>query len=443
MGLRAARATRLVRAAAAGAALLLSAGAAQAASCSALKSELARLDAAPASGKWASAKTAQSNAITAAERDARYFGCASTPTAKCSALNGKIKRMRANLAAIERQLRKSGGGTAAKAKQVRAALARQKCDAPAREAARPAKTDGDKPRNFFARLFSAQSRLEPVSARSGDREIAAVNRQTRGTSASTRRLPAGGTFRTLCVRTCDGYFFPVSFSTGKSQFANDEARCSEICPAAPTELYVYRNPGGDQEAMMSLAGDLYAEQPFAYRYKSEFVAGCSCRATGQSRGPSRWTELDASSKPGAGPSSGDRVFFADISAGLPRHSRPPSRGGTFEAAKDIPSPLARTPLARAHLPRHLDPDTLMNMEKGFDVRVDLAQVTARVAAPEPAVTALRDGLPTLSVRGDSGVQGPDIAVFAPVFGASDDGYRPAEAHKTPVRVVGPQYYVAQ
>ncbi|MDN3718862.1 DUF2865 domain-containing protein [Roseibium salinum] len=87
------------------------------------------------------------------------------------------------------------------------------------------------------------------------------------------------------MRTCDGYFFPLSFSTGKNHLPYDEARCSEICPAAPTELYVYRNPGGDRSQMISLAGKLYSEQPFANRYKAEFVQGCSCRAAQQSKKP--------------------------------------------------------------------------------------------------------------------------------------------------------------
>ena len=27
-----------------------------------------------------------------------------------------------------------------------------------------------------------------------------------------------GTFRTVCVRTCDGYYFPISYSTSASRF---------------------------------------------------------------------------------------------------------------------------------------------------------------------------------------------------------------------------------
>jgi len=439
----------IARALAAGAAVLLCISGAEAATCSSLKAELQRLQngsgsKSAAARKWETAKRQQQKALSAAERDAGYFGCAGAATAKCSSLNGKIKRMRSNLAAIERQLAKAGGASdsSGRLRKVRAAIARQNCNAPAkpRQAEAQSRPDGDKPRSLLARLFNPQPRAEPAAATSGDQEIAAVRRRAREGSGG-RRLPSGGTFRTLCVRTCDGYFFPVSFSTGKSQFANDEARCSEICPAAQTELYVYRNPGGDQAQMMSLAGDLYSEQPFAYRYKSEFVEGCSCRASRQSRLRSAWTEV--------GTGSGDRVFFSDISAGLPRNSLQPSRGGTFQDGDReddaAVSPLARTPLAHAQLPRYEDPDTLFNLEKGFDVAARPGLAGKRIGQNGPAVAGspLRNGLPMLSLRGEPAGDDAEIAAFAPVFGGGDDGFRDASDRTTPVRVVGPEYFVAQ
>jgi len=435
----------LARAVAISAALVLCVQAADAATCSSLKSELKRLEAgsssqSPATKKWSTAKRQQQKALNAAERDARHFGCATAATANCKSLNSKIKRMRKNLSAIERQLAKSGGKSAnsKRIRQVRAAINRQKCNAPA--ATRTAKTrnpsEVEQPRSLLARLFNPQSRAEPVAAKPGDQEIARVRKQTRN-STSQRRLPTGNTFRTLCVRTCDGYFFPVSYSAGKRQFANDAARCSEICPAAPTELYVYRNPGGDTSQMMSLAGELYADQPFANRYKSEFVEGCSCRLNRTSKPRSAWTEV--------GTGAGNRVFFSDISSGLPRRSLQPSRGSTYEDESHVVSPLARTPLQRAQLPRYEDPDTLLNLEKGFDVTAHLDLAAKRIDGNEddtgPGLD-LRDGLPVLSTR-RSQSEDDEIAAFAPVFQRGDDGFRDASERKTPVRVVGPEYFVSQ
>ena len=322
---------------------------AQAASCSALKSELHKLESAssitsPAAKKWTKTKRLQERAISAARRDARHLGCASGDSAQCRDLNVKIRRMNTNLAAIERQLAKAGGGTSLKdarrMRQVRRALETQNCNAPARSrqanAGRTSETGGRN--SFFARLFNSERQAEDTPATWGEDSYPRLQSQD-GIGDNRVPIPASGVFRTLCVRTCDGYFFPVSFSTGRSQFANDEARCTEICPAAPTELYIYRNPGGDRSEMMSLTGVPYSEQPFAFRYKSEFVEGCSCRGAKKPKLRSSWSEV--------GMSSQDRVFFADISSGLPRRTPQPRRGETFEQDRRTPSPLARLPLSKA------------------------------------------------------------------------------------------------
>lgn len=85
------------------------------------------------------------------------------------------------------------------------------------------------------------------------------------------------TYRTMCVRQCDGYYFPVSFSTLPSQFQADETQCQQRC-AAPTDLFVYRNPGEDVENMVSLDGKPYTDLENAWLYREKFVDGCSCDA---------------------------------------------------------------------------------------------------------------------------------------------------------------------
>jgi hypothetical protein len=85
------------------------------------------------------------------------------------------------------------------------------------------------------------------------------------------------TYRTLCVRLCDGYYFPVSFSTLPNHFQRDAELCQSQC-AAPAELFYHQNPGGAVEQMVSVA----AQQPYtslksAWRYRKEYVNGCSCK----------------------------------------------------------------------------------------------------------------------------------------------------------------------
>lgn len=87
----------------------------------------------------------------------------------------------------------------------------------------------------------------------------------------------GDTFRTVCVRLCDGYYFPVSFSTLRSHFAQDAEACSSKC-AAPAELYYHANPGGTMEQAVSLqSSEPYTRLKTAFRYRKEYVQGCSCK----------------------------------------------------------------------------------------------------------------------------------------------------------------------
>jgi Protein of unknown function (DUF2865) len=84
------------------------------------------------------------------------------------------------------------------------------------------------------------------------------------------------TFRTVCVRLCDGYYFPVSFSTMQSQFPKDAQVCASKC-AAPAELFYYQNPGGEMEQAQSVNGQPYTKLPNAFRHRKEVVTGCSCK----------------------------------------------------------------------------------------------------------------------------------------------------------------------
>ncbi|MEX1180832.1 MAG: DUF2865 domain-containing protein [Cucumibacter sp.] len=84
------------------------------------------------------------------------------------------------------------------------------------------------------------------------------------------------TLRTVCVRACDGYFWPVSYSTLSEFLTNDAAVCSQQCPMGQVDLYYYRNPGEEPESMVNLAGQRYADLPNAFRYREQFDAACAC-----------------------------------------------------------------------------------------------------------------------------------------------------------------------
>jgi hypothetical protein len=89
------------------------------------------------------------------------------------------------------------------------------------------------------------------------------------------RRATGGYFRTMCVRLCDGFPIPMSFSTTRAQFAKDARRCAQACPAG--RLFVYRNPGGEMEDMVDLDGRAYRQLPTAFLHRSSYVENCTCR----------------------------------------------------------------------------------------------------------------------------------------------------------------------
>jgi hypothetical protein len=97
-----------------------------------------------------------------------------------------------------------------------------------------------------------------------------------GTTFGRRMLGNTPTYRTLCVRSCDGYYFPISFATVPERFETDAQQCRALCPSAVVELYVHENPGGSPDQMVSLGGRPYASIPTAFQYRKEYVKGCSC-----------------------------------------------------------------------------------------------------------------------------------------------------------------------
>jgi hypothetical protein len=90
-----------------------------------------------------------------------------------------------------------------------------------------------------------------------------------------------GTYRTVCVRTCDGGYFPVSFATTPARFPDDEKTCKALCPATDAALYAYRNPGEDINQAVSVNGQPYTALPNAFKFRTEFNPSCACKAPGQ------------------------------------------------------------------------------------------------------------------------------------------------------------------
>ena len=88
-------------------------------------------------------------------------------------------------------------------------------------------------------------------------------------------VPMSGGFRTVCVRSCDGYYFPINFAIDRNSFKRDAAICRGIYPDGKAELFVYQNPGQEADQMTSLDGEPYASKPYAFSYRSSYDPACA------------------------------------------------------------------------------------------------------------------------------------------------------------------------
>lgn len=189
----------------------------------------------------------------------------------CDDIDQRMSALRSQLASVER----GGVDTQGQRRQVIAALAQNNCGPQYRAALQSMQQAGQAPgqrpqrsRNFFEALFGGPMDSEPEEAP--------------GLDVAPMDLPKSSTYRTVCVRSCDGYYFPISYATVPARFASDDALCRRLCPATEAQLFTYRNPGEDIQQATSVSGRPYMSLPTALLYRKQLVPSCSCRAPGQS-----------------------------------------------------------------------------------------------------------------------------------------------------------------
>lgn len=195
-----------------------------------------------------------------------FFSLFNGQSAQCGPVNTQIQQMRANLDQITgnlERLRAGSGGMSperdSQRRSVLLALAQNNCGP---QYANAVQQQGGG--NFLSNLFGGNNPNNPQAMPPSDLG------------------PQSGTFRTVCVRTCDGAYFPISFATVPARFGDDEKTCKALCPAAEAVLYTHRNPGEDMNAAVSIGGQPYTALPTAFKFRSEFNPSCSCKAAGQS-----------------------------------------------------------------------------------------------------------------------------------------------------------------
>lgn len=251
-------------------------------------------------GRYARAAAAQGEQIQVARSQARRAGCGGgffaifgvedAQPRSCNRIMSTIRRMESNRAALLRKRDSlSGGGGSRRA--ILASLAANGCNGAkvinvkaSRKLPAPVEDEAEARASLFNRIIDE----EPV--RKTRREEPRENKSIQRVKTDDRRednqrdggvYVPGGTVRTLCVRTCDGFYFPVSFSTTKDRFSKDAATCQALCPGAETKLYYHSIPDEEPEQMVDLAGAEYMSTPTAFQYRvngARSTPGCTCQA---------------------------------------------------------------------------------------------------------------------------------------------------------------------
>lgn len=341
----------------------------------------------------------QRRQIDRAEGQMRRAGCSGlfggNGGSACQSLRSTLRRMNANLATLDQKHRQLSAGRDGGASRARllASLDANGC----REASTTRRADASPvdrtAQTFFDRLFGGgiQERrpgnfiVEPADE---DRQRQRVVIQN-GSRIEIRPRFAG-TFRTLCVRTCDGYFFPVAYSTPADELDRDAAACQAQCPGTEVELYIHRTPDEETVDMVSLSGVPYTQLPTAFSYrKTGFVRPESC---------------------GCGVPKNFSIIAGDHST-----STPADPSGIAEPGLEA----APVPLPRQRPDPATDPETLANRDGGLDLAA--IRYVLDTAKADPAATA---STVSLAPHGERRIRvvGP---TFLPDPGAAADPQVPA------------------
>jgi hypothetical protein len=295
--------------------------------------------------RYQDAASRQQSELDRVTQQAKRMGCDSSgffslfnnQSAQCGPVNTQIQQMRQNLDQITgslERLRGGGGGAGGQDSQRRSvliALAQNNCGPQYANAAPPPPSG---PGNFFANLFGGGNNNPAQSLPPPSPDMAAPS----------------GTYRTVCVRSCDGGYFPISFATIPQRFPDDERTCKALCPATEATLFTYRNPGEDINQAVSVSGQNYSSLPNAFRFRTEFNPSCSCKAPGQT-----WADaLKSIDDKAAAAEQGDIIVTEESAKRMQQRSQgkaPPAssrKGGapaTADSSTAAPDPSTPPPAA--------------------------------------------------------------------------------------------------
>jgi hypothetical protein len=261
-----------------------------------------------------------------------FFG--STPS-ECPAIGQRIRQMEANYAQLLQQA--DGSEFEGRRRQLQAAIA-QSCGAPQQV---------ERPRNFLEQLFGVP------------RQQAAPQPQPEYLEEEERAL---GGRKLACVRSCDGYAFPLSNAPNGRESADE--MCQALCPG--TETTAYAMPGGDDalnQAISIRTNRPYVQSPNAFKFQKSFDPSCSCKKQGET-----WAQLLRQAEGMLDQRRGDIIV-------------------TEQKAEELSRPKAAPPLTPA---QQREQERRLASRKATDAAE--AQAAAEAGAAAPTATSESSGI---------------------------------------------------
>ena len=221
---------------------------------------------------------AYAHSIGCDRRQFLFFGAAPPP--QCGEINAQIGRMRANLDELQQR---AGGGPGGRGELI--ARFNAQC------ASQPQQPQQQQPANFLDAIFGT------IAHQPSDVQTVPLNPDQ---PVDNTEAEAGS--KAVCVRACDGAFFPVSYSASQGRLGGLEDMCRALCPNADVSLYTYP-PSGQIEQAVSITGAKYVDMPNALKYRQSIDPTCSCKRKGES-----WADALAGAEAKLGRESKGDVF---------------------------------------------------------------------------------------------------------------------------------------
>jgi len=199
-------------------------------------------------------------------------------TAPAAAAQPAHRMTRREAAAARRQQARN---PAAAAPGTAAAPALAYAPAPANSNPLAALFGGAQQRTLPAATALPNPASEPTGRNSRNKRTAkpAADPASSDQSASGREAQS----QAVCVRLCDGFFFPAGNTPAAGELASRESMCNALCPGAPTRLYLL--PAGAEDISQAYSprrgGRTYGALPVALRHTQTYDKTCSCRPQGQ------------------------------------------------------------------------------------------------------------------------------------------------------------------